>query len=155
MNYGNLKELNQDLLEKGSLMALDVGTKTIGVAMSDSRWLISSPKITIFRKGGKRDFGVIRDFMMDNNIVAIVIGLPLNMDGSESKMSEFVRRFSKGLDSFLSGVKIVFFDERLSSFEAEEIMRKSGVKNNKRKNMIDKIAASVILSDALADFFQN
>ena len=153
MIYNNLKELNQQLPNKGRLMSLDIGTKTIGVAICDGNWLIANPKLTIARFGGKKDFLAIIKIIKENQIVAIIIGLPLNMDGSVSKMSEFVRKFANNLDDFLSTNqienKIAFFDERLSSFEAEEIMQDSKVRNNKRKQLIDQIAASVILQGAL------
>ena len=64
-------------------------------------------------------------------------------------MSEFVRRFADSLDEFLGEVKIVFFDERLSSFAAEELMESGGAKNNQRKGLVDQIAASVILQGAI------
>lgn len=145
MIYSNLKQLNQELPAKGRLLGLDVGTKTIGVAVCDGDWLIANPRFTISRKGGEADFLAIKDFVKTNQIVAIVVGLPLNMDGSESEISKFVRRFTKRLDEFLGNIKIIFFDERLSSFAAEELLESGKVKNNKRKGLIDQIAASVIL----------
>jgi putative Holliday junction resolvase len=153
MIYNDLKQLKQDLpasgSQRGRLLGLDVGTKTIGVAISDASWLISNPRLTILRKGGKADFLAIKNFIGENKITAIVIGLPLNMDGSESAMSDFVRKFAIRLDEFLINSKITFFDERLSSFEAEELMESGKIKNNKRKEKIDQIAASLILQGAL------
>ncbi|MES2677397.1 MAG: Holliday junction resolvase RuvX [Pseudomonadota bacterium] len=149
MIYNDLKQLNQDLPRKGRLLGLDVGTKTIGVAVCDGDWLVANPKLTIARKGGKTDFLVIQKIIEENKIVGIVVGLPLNMDESESAMSEFVRRFADSLDEFLSGAKIVFFDERLSSFAAEELLESGEAKNNKRKGLVDQIAASVILQGAI------
>ena len=144
MIYNNLKELNQHLPNKGRLMALDVGTKTIGIAICDGNWLIANPKLTISRVGGKKDFLAIAKIIEENKIAAIIIGLPINMDESESEMSKFVRKFANNLDDFLNANqiknKITFFDERLSSFEAEEIMQSGKVKHNKRKKLIDQIA---------------
>ncbi len=153
MIFNNLEQLNQKLADKGRLIALDLGTKTIGVAICDATWLIANPKLTLARKGGKFDFQAISQIIKENNIQAIIIGLPLNMDGSESKMSEFVRKFAFSLDKFLFEEqlisKIAFMDERLSSFAAEEIMEAGMLKNNKRKQLVDQIAASIILSNAL------
>ncbi len=154
MIYNDLKQLNQDLPTKGRLLGLDVGTKTIGVAVCDGNWLIANPRLTISRKGGKVDFLAIGQAVEENKIAAIVIGLPLNMDGSESQMSELVRRFAAGLDKFLNGFKIIFFDERLSSFAAEELLESGKVKNNQRKGKIDQIAASVILQGAIDELNQ-
>lgn len=152
MIYNSSEQLKQDLPHKGRLVGLDVGTKTIGVAICDDSWLIASPKLTIKRQGEKTDFPKIKNIINENKIAAIVVGLPLNMDGTESKMSEFVRKFTKNLDEFLGDIKIVFFDERLSSFEAEEIMREAQTKRNRKDEVIDQIAASVILQSALDSF---
>lgn len=147
MIYNSIKQLKQDLPNKGRLMALDVGTKTIGVATSDDLWLLSTPKLTIKRQGEKTDFPKLKTLIDEYKIAAIIVGLPLNMDGSESKMSEFVRKFTTNLESFLIDMKIGFFDERLSSFEAEEIMREAQTKRNRKDEVIDQIAASVILQN--------
>ena len=149
MIYNNLKQLNQDLPRKGRLLGLDVGTKTIGVAISDGDWLIANPKLTISRASNKKDFAMIKKIIEENKIVAIIIGLPLNMDETESKMSRFVKKFADNLDEFLIDNKIAFFDERLSSFAAGEIMQSGEAKNHQQ--LIDKIAASIILTDALCD----
>jgi putative holliday junction resolvase len=149
MIYNDLKQLNQDFPNKGRLLGLDVGTKTIGVAVCDGDWLVANPRLTIYRKGGKVDFLAIKNFIVENKIVAIVVGLPLNMDGTKSAMSEFIRKFALGLDEFLEDFKIIFFDERLSSFAAEELLESGQVKNNLRKGKIDQIAASVILQGAV------
>jgi putative Holliday junction resolvase len=154
MIYNDLKQLNQDLPAKGRLLGLDVGTKTIGVAVCDGDWLVANPRLTISRKGGKVDFVAIRNFVEENKIAAIVIGLPLNMEGTESAMSGLVRRFAEGLDNFLVNIKIIFFDERLSSFAAEEFLESGKVKNNQRKGKIDQIAASVILKGAVDELNQ-
>ena len=149
MIYTDLKQLNQALLRKGRLMALDVGTKTIGVAISDGSWLIANPKLTISRASNKQDFLVIKKVIDENAIQAIIVGLPLNMDETESEMSKFVRKFVNNLDQFLVDFKIIFFDERLSSFAAEEIMQQGRVRHHQHKELIDQIAASVILQSAL------
>ena len=155
MIYNNLKQLNQHLVNKGRLLALDVGTKTIGVAISDGDWLIANPKLTIARAGNKKDFVAIKKIIEDNKIVAIIIGLPLNMNDTESKMSGFVRRFADNLDEFLIDGKIVFFDERLSSFEAKEIMHSGKAKNHQHYQLVDKIAASIILTGALQELSKS
>lgn len=149
MIYNDLEQLKQALPSKGRMIGLDVGTKTIGVAICDDTWFIASPKLTIGRKGEKTDFPLIQKIIEENKIAAIVIGLPLNMDGSESDMSKFVIKFSENLDKFLNNSKIVFFDERLSSFEAKEMMHQAQTKKHRRDQVIDQIAASVILQGAI------
>ncbi|MFT7087580.1 MAG: putative Holliday junction resolvase [Rickettsiales bacterium] len=152
MIYTDSEKLKQDLETKGRIIGLDLGTKTIGVAICDSDWTIATPKLTISRRGGKTDFLAIKTIIEANKIVAIVIGLPLNMDDSESKMSELVRKFAIGLDEFLNPAKIILFDERLSSFIAEELMNEAGTRNNRRKNVIDQIAAGIILQGLIDNF---
>jgi putative Holliday junction resolvase len=150
MIYNNLDQLNQELPAKGRIIGLDVGTKKIGVAICDADRNIASPKLTILRKGNQKDFMILEKFIKENNVVAIIVGLPLNMDGSASEMSKFVRRFADNLDQFLPDLKIAFADERLSSFAAEDILNeKIPAKNNKKKMLVDQIAASIILSSAL------
>ncbi|MFT6332778.1 MAG: putative Holliday junction resolvase [Lentimonas sp.] len=154
MIYKNLTNFQQDLPKKGRMIGLDVGTKTIGVSICDDHWYISSPKTTIIRKSNAEDFVKIKQIIDESKIVGIVVGLPLNMDDSESKMSEFVRKFTGNLNNFLADQKIIFFDERLSSYEAEELMRKAGTRKGRKKAVIDQIAASVILQ-GLIDCLNN
>ena len=150
MIYNDILQLNQDLENEGRLMGLDVGTKTIGIAISDSLKMIATPKLTIKRQSNKKDFLVIQKLILENRIKALIIGLPLNMDGSESAMSKFVRKFTEELDQFLINAKIVFGDERLSSFEAEDVINeKIKSRNRDKKTLIDQIAAAVILQSVL------
>ncbi|MCE3255242.1 MAG: Holliday junction resolvase RuvX [Rickettsiaceae bacterium] len=149
MIYKDLAQLNQLLTNKGRLLGLDIGTKTIGVAVCDGSWLIANPKLTISRKGGEWDFAQIKKLIDENAIKAIIIGLPLNMDDSESEISKLVRKFADNLDQFLGDFKLAFFDERLSSFAAREIMHNSKTKNHRRKSLVDQIAASIILQGAI------
>ena len=149
MIYKNFQDLKNDLPNKGRMIGLDVGSKTIGVAICDDSWMIASPKTTILRKSNKDDFAQIKQIIAENKIVAIAIGLPLTMNALESDMSKFVRRFTENLDEFLDDGKIIFIDERLTSFEAAEVMREAGTKKNRKKAVIDQIAASLILQDLI------
>jgi putative Holliday junction resolvase len=150
MIFNTLKELNQALPQNGRLIAIDVGTKNIGVAICDSSRTISNPKVNIRRKSNKVDFAIIQKIIMENNVVGVVVGLPINMDSSETKMSAFARRFAENLDQFLGNCKITLFDERLSSFMAEDIMAEEmKIKRGRKKQLIDQIAASVVLQSAL------
>ena len=144
MIYDNLTQLNKDLSKEGRIMALDVGTKTIGVAISDISRLISNPKLTIKRKSNNHDFLILKKIIEENSITAIVVGLPLNMDDSESEMSKFVRKFTGNLDQFFGDEKIIFGDERLSTSEADQFIGDFKMKKN-RDQSVDQIAASVVL----------
>ena len=150
MIYDDYFSLAKNLKKEGRLLALDVGKKIIGVAISDALKMISNPKSAIIRRGSKSDFVEIKKIISDNSVEALIIGLPLNMNGSESEMSGFVRRFADNLDSFLGDYKITFFDERLTSFAAEDLIkRKVKLRKVKEKNLVDQIAASLILQSFL------
>jgi putative Holliday junction resolvase len=153
MIYTDLKKLKQDLPNKGRIMGIDLGTKTIGVAICDRDWIVANPKLTIWRKGGKTDFQALQKVIEENKIVAIVIGLPINMDETENKMSGLARRFAENLDVFLDDAKITpkitLFDERLTSFEADEIMKDAKTKGRRIDAVVDQIAASVILKNVI------
>ena len=146
-----------DSLPKNSrLIALDVGTKRIGVAICDDSKLIATPKLIINCQGNERDFTKIAEIIKESSIAAIVVGLPINMDESASAMSEFVRKFVKNLDQFLENKLVIFlFDERLSSFEAREIRNSSlsNKKSRKKNKFYDDVAASLILEHFLQQFF--
>jgi putative Holliday junction resolvase len=142
-------QLNQALPAKGRLMALDVGTKRIGVAISDESRFLATPKLIINRLSNQRDFEKIAKFITENQVVAVIVGRPLNMDGSAIPMTEFCERFAQNLDIFLEKkVPIFLFEERLSSFEAREINASGGISRKKDK-FIDDIAASIILQHFL------
>lgn len=149
LNHKN--ELNQVILQEkstlGRILGLDVGSKRIGVALSDELRFIASPKMVLHRKSNKDDFLKIQEFIKEYKILAIIIGLPLNMDDSESEMSKFVRNFTDNLDDFFDKkIPILLVDERLSSFEA----RRYGSSKLSRKNQhCDDIAAAVILQACL------
>lgn len=154
MIFTNSNQLNQAFQTAGRLMALDVGTKRIGIAISDASRLIANPKLIINRQGNQKDFEKIRDFISENQIVGIVVGLPINMDESIIPMTEFVEKFTKNLDEFLTEkFPIVFFDERLTSFEARSIH--ASKLSRKKNKFVDDIAASVILQHLLDDLAQS
>lgn len=143
MIYKNKEELIQALPQKGRILALDIGTKRIGLALCDDERFLASPKLIINRKSNLKDFAQIQNFYQENNACAIIIGLPLNMDESESSMSQFARNFGQNLNDFLeNNTPILFFDERLSSNAALDF-------KTKKKKHIDDIAASFILQHFL------
>jgi putative holliday junction resolvase len=149
MIFNNFDQLNQAFPKTGRLIALDVGTKRIGVAISDESRLIANPRLILTRASNQKDFAKIQQFFNENQAVAIVIGLPLTMSGEDQIMSEFVRKFSTNFDEFLEGrVPIFLFDERLSSFEARGVRASKQMSRNKPK-FVDDIAASFILQHFL------
>lgn len=142
--FRNSDQLNQALLPKGRLMGLDVGTKRIGLAVSDESRFIATPKLIINRLSNLKDFEKIKKFIEENLIVGIVIGRPVNMDGSHIVMTEFCERFAKNFDDFLENKFPIFlFEERLSSFSARDA--NVSELSRKKNKFVDDIAASFIL----------
>jgi putative holliday junction resolvase len=130
------------------VMALDYGKLNIGVAISDELQLTARPFTTI-RRENRRYAQVIeriRELVADNEIATLVVGLPLNMDGSRGAAVESVERFISDLRRSVS-IPIVTVDERLTSREADQILREMGVGPRERRARSDEYAASVILQD--------
>ena len=129
-------------------MALDVGDRTIGVAISDELLLTAQPRPTLRRKNLKSDLEVLRRMALENDVQEIVVGQPLHMDGKPSTQSDKVARFSEELRKVV-GLPIIPWDERLTSFEAEQHLRQLGINWRRRREHVDKIAAMIILQSYL------
>ena len=125
-------------------MGIDYGDKRIGVALSDLLCIISSPYEVFINKGEDESLKHLDKIIKENDVDEIAMGLPLNMDGSEGERARLHRAFGQKLSDF-SGVTVHFVDERLTSAEAEEILISSGVRREKRKELIDKLSAQIIL----------
>ncbi len=134
--------------ENMRVMALDVGEKTIGVAISDALLLTAQGRSTIHRKSLQADIKTLQDLIEENEVHQIVIGQPLHMDGSESRQSQKVRSFAGELKKHFN-IPIVFWDERLTSFAAEQHLEEMGLDWRKRREHVDKIAAMIILQNYL------
>jgi putative holliday junction resolvase len=130
------------------VMGLDVGDKTIGVAISDALLLTAQSRPTLRRRNAVSDIETLRRLAEENEVHEIVVGQPLHMDGSESPQSRKVAQFAELLREKL-GVPIVFWDERLTSFEAEQHLEQMGLDWRKRREHVDKIAAMIILQNYL------
>ena len=91
----------KNLSSSGRLIGIDVGTKRIGIAISDQSRFIATPKLVLKRQSNLKDFVKISEIITENAVVAIVIGLPINLDNSASEMSKFVEKFSENFDEFL------------------------------------------------------
>ncbi len=133
------------------ILGLDFGSKTVGVAISDPLLMTAQEHSTITRKkpGALRDtLRQITDICLEYDIGLIVIGLPLNMDGSEGDRCVLTRDFAQQVED-RTGLEILFWDERLTTCEADEILRESGVVRSKRKQFIDQVAAAIVLQEYL------
>ncbi len=132
----------------GTLLGLDPGTKTIGVAISDVDWSLASPLTTIRRTKFRNDVGALSDIIGQEDVRGLVIGMPFNMDGTLGPRAQSVRAFRRGLADHID-LPMVFWDERLSSEAAADMMREAGLSNRQREATIDAAAAAQILSDCL------
>ena len=126
-------------------LALDVGDVRIGLALSDITGIIASGYETYTRKGVPQDFEYIRDFIIKNSVDGVVLGLPVNMDGSEGPRVRITRQFGEELKEFIPNIPMTFLDERLTTVQAERMLIEGGVRREKRKKVIDKVAATLIL----------
>ena len=125
-------------------MGIDYGDVRIGIALTDALCIISSPFEVYKNKGEDDAINHIIELIKEYNVDGIAMGLPVNMDGTEGERALIHRAFGEKLEK-QSGVKVTFVDERLTSAEAEEILISSRVRREKRKELIDKISAQIIL----------
>jgi len=144
-----LAELRGRGAERPGLLALDVSKRAIGVAGADGGWRLATALRTIRRKRWAQDLAQLQAVLQEREAGALVIGWPLNMDGSEGPRCQSVRAFAARLDAEL-GLPILLWDERLSTFAAEEAADQAGLRNTKRAAMLDALAAAAVLQDALA-----
>jgi putative holliday junction resolvase len=130
------------------ILGLDYGEKKIGVAVSDELGLTAQGLPTIIRKTKKHDWEILANLIISYSVEKIVIGYPIRLDGSEGIQCEKVNRFAELLKKTFCR-PVIKWPETLSTKEAEEILINSGVRWKKRKRLVDKLAAGIILQDYL------
>lgn len=131
----------------GRLIGLDVGTKTIGTALCDSEWTIASPATLIRRTKFTADKAVLAALIRDERVTGIVIGLPLNLDGSDSPRTQSLRAFARNLLSL--GLPILLWDERWSTQAVTRTLIDADASRARRAELVDKMAAAYILQGAI------
>ncbi len=132
----------------GPLAGLDLGTHTIGVAVTDSYRRVASPLETIRRKKFGLDAAALLEICKARDVVGLILGLPLNMDGSEGPRCQSTRAFARNLEK-LTDLPIGYWDERLSTVAAERALLEADTSRRRRAEVIDHVAASFILQGAL------
>ena len=150
----NKKNLIESLNTSQILVGLDLGTKTLGVAVSDRYKIIASPLSTIQRNGIKKDLLKLQEILNDYEIGGFIVGLPLSLDNSDNQQTQLVRNFNRELINFFK-LPSVFWDERFSSDVIFKEMRKSNMSKNKIKNKLDQQSASYILQGYLERYRKN
>ena len=148
MTMDPIKNFIAEIPLVGALMGLDLGTKTIGVAVSDQRQTIATGIRTIKRTKFQQDLKYIELFIAHRAIRGIVLGLPKNMDGTEGPRCQSTRAFAKNLSLTIT-IPITFWDERLSTVAAERTLLDANTSRQRRSEVIDYVAASFILQGAL------
>ena len=131
----------------GRLAGLDVGTKTIGIALCDSGWTIASPTQTLRRIRFAADLEKLRALFGQQAVKGLVIGLPLNMDGSDSARTQSVRAFSRNVAPL--GLPILLWDERWSTDAVTRTLLAADASRARRAQLVDKMAAAYILQGAI------
>ena len=129
-------------------MGIDFGLARIGIALSDDTKFLASPYLTYKRKNEQEDLTYFVNLINEKKVDEIVCGLPYNMQGEEQEIAQKTREFMQKIQ-YLTNIKIEFFDERLSSSMAEEMLRETERDWKKRKEKLDAVAASIILQDYL------
>jgi putative Holliday junction resolvase len=147
MIAGSVAEFAAALPVGGVLAGLDVGTKTIGLSLCDAGWNFAGPAETIRRSKFTRDLEALKAFSAAHKVAGLVVGLPLNMDGSDSPRTQSVRAFARNLAPL--GLPVLLWDERWSTQAVERAMIDADVTRAKRAEAIDKLAAAHILQGAI------
>lgn len=133
----------------GRILGLDVGDKTIGVAVSDELGWTAQGVTTVQRQGKKRDLAALAEFVERYDVAEILVGLPRHLNHSLGGQAEKVQAFARSLEGRFSPIPITFWDERLSTVAAERVLLEADVSRKKRKQVIDRLAAVIILQNYL------
>jgi len=144
----DITEFAQSLPTLSPLIGLDLGTKTIGIAVSDTFLSVATPLETIKRKKFSIDAEAVIAIIKTRGIAGMVLGLPRNMDGSEGPRAQSTRAFARNLAQ-KTDLPISFWDERLSTVAAEKALLEADTTRKRRSEVIDHVAASYILQGAL------
>jgi putative Holliday junction resolvase len=147
----DIAEFAGALPEGRGLAGLDLGTRTIGVAVSDRLLSVATPLVTLRRTKFTRDAEALAEIVRDRELCGIVLGLPRNMDGSEGPRAQSARAFARNLGKHpaFAGLPLTFWDERLSTVAAERALLEADTTRKRRAEVIDAVAAGYILQGAL------
>tara|TARA_Y100000590_G_scaffold372004_1_gene434783 strand:+ start:777 stop:1232 length:456 start_codon:yes stop_codon:yes gene_type:complete len=148
-----IEELKKNITNKSRILGLDLGSKRIGVSISDERQLIATPFTTLKNEGIKKLANKLKSIIKENNIKAIIVGNPINMDGTLGPSAQSIKDICVNLSKNIR-IPISLWDERLSTVGAFNLSSELDVSVSKKVKNIDKNAAAFILQGAL-DYFKN
>jgi putative holliday junction resolvase len=144
-----IAEFKTLLMSTGRLVGLDVGTETIGVAVSDARRVVASPDLTLYRRKWSEDAAALSAMMEKQEIAGFVVGYPLNMDGTAGPRAQATRAFARNLQAEFP-LPLLLWDERLSTAAVNRMMiDEMDINRKRRAELVDKLAASYILQGVL------
>jgi len=129
-------------------MALDVGEVRIGIALTDPLCMIASPYDVYIRKNAEEDINYFTNLIALKDVEKLIVGLPKHLDGNEGKTAKMIRDFMEKLESEID-IDIIYQDERFTSKSADQFLISNNIRRRKRKNVIDKMAAQIILQNYL------
>jgi len=144
--YARKHRMTQEVYRR--ILGLDIGEKTIGIAMSDAMLFTAQPLQTLQRTNIKNDLRILRELCATHDVSEIVVGLPRHMNGQPSAMAEMIEKLCDKLKSQIQ-IPIAYWDERWSTQAAEKSLIESNMRRNKRKSVIDQVAACLILQGFL------
>jgi putative Holliday junction resolvase len=148
MMINDSKQFREIIPPKCSILGIDLGKKRTGIAVSDINQKIASPLRVIENMKFKETLNILKEILTERDVCAIIVGDPINMDGSIGPKSQSSRSFIKNLSKDLD-IPILLWDERLSTVSAERSLLEADISRKKRQQVIDKIAASIILQNFL------
>lgn len=141
------RQYREALPDGGRLLGLDVGTKTIGTALCDAEWSFASPALLVRRSKFTKDKAALAELIVQQQVKGLVIGLPLNLDGTDSPRTQSTRAFARNMDDM--GLPIFLQDERWSTVAVERTLIEQDFSRARRAEMIDNMAAAHILQGAI------
>jgi putative holliday junction resolvase len=145
----NFPQQREDLpTQTGRVLALDVGKKRIGLAISDALGITAQGLPTLARVRIREDLAALAELARDREVTLFLLGYPLHMSGRESKQAEYVKEFGDRLAAH-TGIPVNYWDERLTSVEANRVLRSSGIGQEKRARAVDQLSAVLILESYL------
>jgi putative Holliday junction resolvase len=138
-------------MTNGRVLALDLGKRRIGLALSDELGITAQGLQTLERSNIREDLAKLAALASEKNVSLILMGNPLHMSGDESRQTQYTREFAERLKA-ATGLPIEFRDERLTTVEAERVLRQSGISIQKRAKAVDRLAAVILLESYLDSF---
>jgi putative holliday junction resolvase len=138
----------EEIISKGRILALDVGARRIGLALSDELMLTAQGLETLQRTTLREDIARLATLAAEHGVTLFLIGNPMNMSGNEGRQSGWVREFSEKLQA-RTGLPVRLWDERLTTKEAERVLRSSGISRVKRGQAVDRLSAVILLASYL------